>query len=99
MLVQTFAFVTFNKVCTSQYFLWYMVLLPLYLPQSSFVKNKRFGLAALVLWVVAQGAWLQQGFELEFLGNSTYLPGLWLASLAFFAVNCWILGVIIGDVR
>lgn len=99
MLAQTFAFVTFNKVCTSQYFLWYMVLLPLYLPQSSFVKNKRFGLAALVLWVVAQGAWLQQGFELEFLGNSTYLPGLWLASLAFLGVNCWILGVIIGDVR
>ncbi|KAK4641905.1 GPI mannosyltransferase 1 [Podospora bellae-mahoneyi] len=99
MLAQTFAFVTFNKVCTSQYFLWYMVLLPLYLPQSSFVQNKRFGLAALVLWVVAQGAWLQQGFELEFLGNSTYLPGLWLASLAFFGVNCWILGVIIGDVR
>ncbi|KAK0669165.1 family 50 putative glycosyltransferase [Cercophora samala] len=98
MLAQTFAFVTFNKVCTSQYFLWYMVLLPLYLPQSSFLRHKRFGLAALVLWVAAQGAWLQQGFELEFLGNSTFLPGLWLASLGFFGVNCWILGVIIGDV-
>ncbi|KAK0714231.1 PIG-M-domain-containing protein [Apiosordaria backusii] len=98
MLAQTFAFVTFNKVCTSQYFLWYMVLLPLYLPQSNFLKNKRFGLAALVLWVVSQGLWLQQGFELEFLGKSTFLPGLWLASLGFFGVNCWILGVIIGDV-
>ncbi|KAK4180965.1 family 50 putative glycosyltransferase [Triangularia setosa] len=98
MLAQTFAFVTFNKVCTSQYFLWYMVLLPLYLPQSSFLKNKKFGVAALVLWVLSQGAWLQQGFELEFLGRSTFLPGLWLASLGFFGVNCWILGVVIGDV-
>ncbi|KAL2151496.1 hypothetical protein VTH82DRAFT_6594 [Thermothelomyces myriococcoides] len=97
MLAQTFAFVTFNKVCTSQYFLWYMVLLPLYLPRSSFLRNKRLGFSALVLWVVAQGAWLQQGYELEFLGRSAFLPGLWLASLGFFLVNCWILGVIIAD--
>ncbi|KAJ4291460.1 GPI mannosyltransferase 1 [Collariella sp. IMI 366227] len=98
MLAQTFAFVTFNKVCTSQYFLWYMVLLPLYLPRSSFLKNKRLGLTALALWVGAQGLWLQQGYELEFLGRSSFLPGLWVASLGFFLVNCWILGVIIGDV-
>ncbi|KAK4124272.1 glycosyltransferase family 50 protein [Parathielavia appendiculata] len=98
MLAQTFAFVTFNKVCTSQYFLWYMVLLPLYLPRSSFLADKRIGVTALVLWVAAQGLWLQQGYELEFLGRSSFLPGLWLASLGFFLVNCWILGVIIGDV-
>ncbi|KAL2194115.1 PIG-M-domain-containing protein [Corynascus similis CBS 632.67] len=98
MLAQTFAFVTFNKVCTSQYFLWYMVLLPLYLPRSSFLRDKRLGVAALALWIVAQGAWLQQGYELEFLGRSAFLPGLWLASLGFFLVNCLILGTIISDV-
>ena len=97
LLAQTFAFVTFNKVCTSQYFLWYMVFLPLYLPRSSFLRNKRVGIAALGLWVLGQGLWLQQGFELEFLGRSTFLPGLWVASLGFFVVNCWILGVIVGD--
>jgi phosphatidylinositol glycan class M len=97
MLAQTFAFVTFNKVCTSQYFLWYMVLLPLYLPTSSFLENKRLGLCALALWIASQGLWLQQGFQLEFLGQSTFVPGLWLASLGFFLVNCWILGIIIGD--
>ncbi|KAK3367502.1 PIG-M-domain-containing protein [Podospora didyma] len=98
MLAQTFTFVTFNKVCTSQYFLWYMVLLPLYLPQSSFIKNKALGISALALWVASQGMWLQQGYELEFLGKSTFLPGLWIASLAFFLVNCWVLGIIISDV-
>ncbi|KAH8887324.1 hypothetical protein GQ53DRAFT_749805 [Thozetella sp. PMI_491] len=98
MLAQTFAFVTFNKVCTSQYFLWYMVFLPLYLPHSSLLRNKRLGVAALVLWVASQGAWLQQGYELEFLGRSTFVPGLWLASLGFFLVNCWILGIIVEDV-
>ncbi|OAA62239.1 Mannosyltransferase, DXD [Cordyceps fumosorosea ARSEF 2679] len=97
MMAQTFAFVTFNKVCTSQYFLWYMVFLPLYLPGSSMLRSPRLGITALVLWVVAQAAWLQQGYELEFLGKSTFVPGLWLASLFFFLVNCWILGIIISD--
>ncbi|KAJ6789620.1 hypothetical protein PWT90_10894 [Aphanocladium album] len=97
MMAQTFAFVTFNKVCTSQYFLWYMIFLPLYLPGSSLLRKPRLGITALLLWVVGQGAWLQQGYELEFLGHSTFVPGLWLASLAFFLINCWILGIIISD--
>lgn len=74
-----------------------MVFLPLYLPDSSLTRRPRLGLAALGLWVAAQAAWLQQGFNLEFLGRSTFVPGLWWASLAFFLVNCWILGLIIGD--
>ncbi|KAG5743629.1 hypothetical protein H9Q69_006131 [Fusarium xylarioides] len=97
MMAQTFAFVTFNKVCTSQYFLWYMIFLPLYLPNSSFLRTPKLGISALLLWVVSQAAWLQQGYQLEFLGISTFFPGLWLASLGFFLVNCWILGVIISD--
>jgi len=98
LLAQTLAFVTFNKVCTSQYFLWYLIFLPLYLPRSSLVARPRLGLAVLALWVAGQAVWLQQGYALEFLGRSTFVPGLWLASLAFFAVNCWILGIVVQDV-
>lgn len=100
MLAQTFAFVTFNKVCTSQYFLWYTILLPLYLSITSctLLSSPRTGLLALALWVAAQVLWLQQGFQLEFLGKSTFVPGLWGAGLAFFAVNCWILGVVVKDI-
>lgn len=116
MLAQTFAFVTFNKVCTSQvsiqycdlkleihansskYFLWYMVFLPFYLPSSSLLAQKSLGLAAVLLWVLTQGSWLQQGFQLEFLGQSTFLPGLWTASLLFFLSNSWILGIIVSDI-
>ncbi|KAI0473585.1 glycosyltransferase family 50 protein [Xylariaceae sp. FL0804] len=99
MLAQTFAFVTFNKVCTSQYFLWYLIFLPLYLPRSSLLRRPRRGAAALALWVAAQGLWLQQAYGLEFLGRSTFVPGLWLASLAFFLVNCWLLGVVVEDLE
>lgn len=81
----------------SKYFLWYMVFLPLYLPSSSLLQKPKLGLSALLLWVVSQAAWLQQGYQLEFLGISTFFPGMWLASLGFFLVNCWILGIIITD--
>ncbi len=83
---------------TPQYFLWYMVLLPAYLPRSSLRRApRRLGLPALAVWAAAQAAWLQQAYGLEFLGRSTFVPGLWAASLAFFLANCWILGVVVGD--
>ena len=98
MLAQTLAFVTFNKVCTSQYFLWYLIFLPLYLPGSSLLRRPSLGTTALSLWVLGQAVWLQQGYQLEFLGQSTFVPGLFGASLGFFAINCWILGIVVRDV-
>lgn len=120
MFAQTFAFVSFNKVCTSQYFMWYIVLLPFYLPGSVLLRRPWLGGAALLLWAVSQvllspsigclalmvanwiglqAVWLEQGYELEFLGKATFVPGLWVASLLFFAVNVWLLGIIVGDIR
>ncbi|KAH8702985.1 PIG-M-domain-containing protein [Phaeosphaeriaceae sp. PMI808] len=99
MLAQTFAFVTFNKVCTSQYFLWYMMFLPYYLPDSTLLQSPKIGFSALVLWIVGQFAWLQQGFQLEFNGYSTFVPGLWASGIFFFLVNTGILGIIINDTK
>ncbi|PNS14252.1 hypothetical protein CAC42_6765 [Sphaceloma murrayae] len=98
MLAQTFAFVTFNKVCTSQYFLWYMVFLPLYLPDSVFMKSRGLGVSALIAWIIGQAMWLHQGYQLEFLGQSTFVPKLWHSTISFFAINCWILGIIVSDI-
>jgi GPI mannosyltransferase 1 subunit M len=65
MFAQTFAFVAFNKVCTSQvclqyllflmqYFMWYMSFLPLYLPTSPFLQSRIKGISALAAWIIAQ---------------------------------------------
>ncbi|KAJ5421259.1 Mannosyltransferase DXD [Penicillium cf. griseofulvum] len=97
MLAQTFTFVTFNKVCTSQYFLWYLILLPFYLPSSSLIRKPTLGVSAAILWIAGQALWLHQGYNLEFLGLSSFVPGLLLAGLFFFAVNVWILGIIVRD--
>lgn len=75
-----------------------MVFLPFYLPTSSLVASPRIGIMALVLWVLTQAMWLQQGFDLEFLGKSTFVPGLWMASQSFFLTNTWILGIIVSDI-
>jgi phosphatidylinositol glycan class M len=32
------------------------------------------------------------------LGRSTFVPGLWGSSLLFYAVDMWILGIIVEDV-
>lgn len=101
---------------SEQYFLWYMMFLPYYLPDSTLLRSPRIGFSALVLWILGQVsntlvvlvqwkcrlialqvAWLQQGFQLEFNGHSTFVPGLWASSIAFFLVNVGILGVIIYD--
>jgi phosphatidylinositol glycan class M len=84
---------------SKQYFLWYMVFLPFYLPDSTPLRRPALGATALASWVVGQALWLQQGYNLEFLGKSTFVPGLWAASAAFFLINCWILGLIVADIR
>lgn len=76
-----------------------MVFLPFYLPFSTLLQRPRAGIIALVLWVAGQALWLQQGYELEFLGESTFVPGLWLASVVFFLVNCCILGIVVDDAK
>ncbi|KAI9846939.1 MAG: GPI mannosyltransferase 1 [Thelocarpon superellum] len=99
MLAQTFAFVTFNKVCTSQYFLWYLTFLPFYLPNSSLRARRHMGLLAAFLWVLGQALWLQQAFRVELLGISTFVPALWAIETVFFAINVWILGVVVSDIK
>lgn len=75
------------------------MFLPYYLPDSTLLRSPSIGITALVFWVLGQFAWLQQGFQLEFNGHSTFVPGLWASGILFFLVNAVILAVIISDTR
>lgn len=83
MAVQTIVFVAYNKVCTSQYFLWYMVLLPFFIPQI--LKSKLVWISGF-FWVVFQGMWLYYGFQLEFLGQAVYTQ-LFASTILFFCAT------------
>ncbi|KAG0275239.1 hypothetical protein BGZ95_009041 [Linnemannia exigua] len=91
--LQTFAFVAWNKVCTAQYFMWYIVFLPLLIPNLA--SNPRMSLKSqgrnmLIGWIATQGLWLSQAYNLEFLGLNTFW-NLFMASALMFATNVWIL--------
>ena len=92
LFLMTLVFVAFNKVCTVQYFVWYLSILPLITPVLwqglETVKNTLL-VAVIVFfpWAATQGAWLYEAYLLEFTGENTFL-GIWIAGLAFFLANC-----------
>ncbi|KAM0751303.1 family 50 glycosyltransferase [Meredithblackwellia eburnea MCA 4105] len=92
--IQTFAFVTLNKVCTSQYFLWYLWFLPLVIPRVGLSLRK--SLVLLGCWIGGQALWLSQAYRLEMLGEPTYF-NVWAAGVCFLVINCWVLGEVIGN--
>ncbi|XP_014674521.1 PREDICTED: GPI mannosyltransferase 1-like [Priapulus caudatus] len=86
--LHTFTFVAFNKVCTSQYFLWYLCFLPL------IVSRMKCGWMANVLvwsfWFLAQALWLAAAFYVEFEGRNAFLY-VWMAGVLFFISNICLL--------
>jgi len=83
----TFLFVSLNKVCTSQYFTWYLVFLPMILDSLKMdIKSAAF---IFLLWLGSQACWLffaylyeyQKLDVLQLVGNS---------SIMFLMSNLWI---------
>lgn len=94
--IQTMCFTTFNRVCTSQYFMWYLWFLPLVIPKLALGWRK--GLALIGAWIAGQAIWLSLAYRLEFLGEAVFRE-LWLAGVGFFIVNVGLLWILIGQLE
>ena len=71
IFAQTFVFVAYNKVVTSQYFLWYLSLIPLVIPK---LKLSRYeAVTSLLLWGFTQASWLLPAYFLEFKGKYIFV--------------------------
>ncbi|KAJ1044506.1 hypothetical protein NDA11_004492 [Ustilago hordei] len=88
MTAQTIAFVAFNKVCTSQYFLWFLWLLPLVWPSLK-VGKVETGIA-LLAWVGGQALWLSQAYQLEFEARQVFAR-VWASGLVLVLVHAGLL--------
>lgn len=95
IFLQSFVIVAFNPVVTSQYFVWYLVLLPICLKNLKSLKLSR-ALSYCGLWASVQAIWLYSAYLLEFKGWNTF--GLiWMPCAIFFAVNCFIMKVLVAN--
>lgn len=78
----SFLFVTFNKVITAQYFLWWIVPFIFIIPTVSLSC-----FYWLLVTFVIQMIWNAIAYLLEFYGYSMFLP-LWIICILYFFSNC-----------
>lgn len=95
LFLQTLVFVAFNKVCTAQYFMWWMALLPLIAPASS--MGWPTAILTGLLWAATELSWIATAFQLEWLGRAVFAE-VWLVSAAFFLANVALLLVVLRNV-
>lgn len=88
-----FVVVTYNSVVTSQYFVWYLSILPLCL--SNFRELSKGRCAFLVtIWLGGQVLWLLPAYLLEFQTWHTF-KWIGLQGALFFIINSYILMTLI----
>lgn len=89
---QSVILVAFNSVMTSQYFIWFLSLLPMVV--HNFRMKPAFALLLTFIWVAAQSAWLFFAYLLEFKSREVFIL-IWLKSVLFFCANIYCLGQLI----
>ena len=87
IVMQTWAFVAFNKVMTAQYFLWYMSLMPFLAINNGIIhKHPSLGFVLYLSQVGYMAFWGLHAFQLEFFGVN-YFERINLINQAFFVIN------------
>lgn len=84
----TMLFVSLNKVCTSQYFNWYFIFVPLILDSLKIDRNQAVGMAA--AWILSQVNWLLFAYLRQYQGFDT-LNHVGNSSILFLISNLWII--------
>ena len=79
-----------------QYFLWYLLFLPLLIPHLSLSRSSV--LKYLTCWIGTQALWLSQAYKVEFLGEPIFCR-LWLCSLLYVIGHSWVLAGITDSYR
>lgn len=90
-----FLMVTYNTVVTSQYFIWFLSLLPVCAKNFQNLGIKR-AIRLPVIWALAQFAWLLTAYLLEFKGWNTF-EFIFLQGSVFFVANILILHTLIAN--
>jgi len=88
MFIQAIIAVMYNPVITSQYFFWFLSLLPLCLPNIEMSLHR--GVCLVCSWMLSQAIWLLTAYMLEFQSFNSFIL-LWISGLLFFAVNVKVL--------
>jgi phosphatidylinositol glycan class M len=97
LMIVTWIFVTFNKVVTAQYFLWYISILPLVMPFNKlFIKKQTKCLIMFTIWLILEVYWNSLSHNLEIKGINQFLE-IWVLNIVFFLVNCIMIQQIISE--
>lgn len=92
MLIMSFTFVSFNRVLTCQYFIWYLCLVPLCLGRIRCPTIQSLLLAG--MWLLSQLTWLLPAYLLEFKFKNTFTL-IWLQGTIFYICNIMLLSALI----
>lgn len=92
LFCQAIILVTYSSVVTSQYFVWYLTLLPLIAHDLKMGSTKSYSL--IKLWLAAQALWLLGAYFLEFKTWQMF-PIVWVNCIVLFATNIYVLGSLI----
>lgn len=96
MFCQAVVLVAFNSVMTSQYFIWFLSLLPLV--AHCFKMPSANAVYLVFAWVICQAAWLLYAYLLEFRNQEVFFY-IWIKSVFFFCSHIYVLSELIKNYR
>lgn len=88
LFASTSLFVSLNKVCTSQYFNWYLIFIPL-ISESIKIKVSK-ALCLITTWLLSQAIWLFFAYLYEYQGYDV-LVYVYISSALFLINNLYII--------